>query len=162
MTVRLAARHPYGPRVDLRRKSGSKKFKSGKNRQKRIFPKIARFTGVHRKLQIKIPSTILNYLSWETFCTSQNISVIIWNFPKNYTILKKWTFFHVFSTFIMFYVSTNFVVKWKVVPREKWDINDTSMGRFANIYEKFTFLTTSKGRQIRIFMWLSVGRGSPK
>ena len=102
MTVSVAARHRYGPRVEWWRKNGSKKFKSGKNRQKRIFPKIARFTGVHRKLQIKIPSTILNYLSWGTFWPSQNISVIIWKFPKNYTILKKWTFFHVFLTFITF------------------------------------------------------------
>jgi len=102
MTVIASSRHRYGPRIELRRKNGSKKFKSGKNRQKRIFPKIARFTGVHRKLQIKIPSTEPNHFSWGTFWHSQNISVIIWKFPKNYTILKKWIFFHVFLTFITF------------------------------------------------------------
>ena len=102
MTVIVGTRHPYGTRVDLKRKNGSKKFESGKNRQKRIFPKIARFTGVHRKLQIKIPSTEPNHFTWGIFWHSQNISVIIWKFPKNSSILKKWTFFHVFSIFNMF------------------------------------------------------------
>ena len=102
MTVIASSRHSYGPRVELRRKNGSKKFKSDKNRKKRIFSKIARFTGMHRKLPIKIPYDFLHHLTWGTFWHSQNISVIIWKFPKNSPILKKWTFFHVFSTFNMF------------------------------------------------------------
>jgi len=139
---------------NLEEKMGQKNSKVVKIDKTAFFQKLQDLQGWIESSKNKSPLRNLIILAEEHFGNASFFRHLVKSFQKTIRFWKNGHFFMYFQFLTCFYGSTNFVVWRKVVPREKWGRNDTSMSRFTNIYEKFTFLTTTQGCQIRIFMWL--------